>query len=308
MWIRTRAFHVPKHGNTEAEYEDAFFPENEVHREVTEFRCAAADGATESAFSGLWAQLLVRGFGRRRLRVQQLQRVWQRVISRTPLPWYLEAKVPQGAHAAFVGLSIHESQRHAETPQEAPMAAHAATAPGAATAADAGADDESETDAHWLDPAPAVLLPAQCDSTEAEAGSSQAATAGHWRALAIGDTCLFHVRENAMIEVGPLQKSDEFDSRPVLLASRGPQQLAGSDTHVRMLGGTWRSQDTFYLVTDALAKWMLEQHEAGVSPWQVLQELGTDAEEVPFERLIADLRSSKALHNDDTTLLRVKVV
>jgi hypothetical protein len=207
-----------------------------------------------------------------------------------------------------VGLSIHESQRHAETPQEAPMAAHAATAPGAAPAADAGADEDSETDANWLDPAPAVLLPAQCDSKEAEAASSPTATAGHWRALAIGDTCLFHVRENAMIEVGPLQKSDEFDSRPVLLASRGPQQLAGSDTHVRMLGGTWRSQDTFYLVTDALAKWMLEQHEAGVSPWQVLQELGTDAEEVPFERLIADLRSSKALHNDDTTLLRVEVV
>ena len=36
--------------------------------------------------------------------------------------------------------------------------------------------------------------------------------------------------------------------------------------------------------------------------------LGTDAEEVPFERLVADLRSSKALHNDDTTLLRVEVV
>jgi len=305
MWVRTRAFHVPKRGNAEAEYEDAFFPENDVHREVTEFRCAAADGATESAFSGLWAQLLVRGFGRRRLRVQQLQRVWQRVISRTPLPWYLEAKVPQGAHAAFVGLSIHESRSVTETPQEAPLAAQAATAPGAAPAADVGADDPSETDAHWLDPAPAVLLPAQCDS--AETAGSQTATAGTWRALAIGDTCLFHVRDGELVDVGPLQKSDEFDSRPVLLASRGPQQLAGSDTHVRMLGGTWQSQDTFYLVTDALAKWTLEQHEAGVSPWQVLRELGTDAEEVPFERLIADLRSSKALHNDDTTLLRVEV-
>jgi hypothetical protein len=247
----------------------------------------------------------VRGFGRRRLRVQQLQRVWQRVISRTPLPWYLEAKVPQGAHAAFVGLSIHESQRFTETPQEAPLAAQAATAPGAAPAAEAGADDPSETDAHWLDPAPAVLLPAQCEP--AEAAASQEATAGHWRALAIGDTCLFHVRDGDLLEVGPLQRSDEFDSRPVLLASRGPQQLAGSDTHVRMLGGTWRSKDTFYLVTDALAKWMLEQQEAGISTWQVLRELGTDAEEVPFERLIADLRSSKALHNDDTTLLRVEV-
>ncbi|MHC5052629.1 MAG: hypothetical protein ACYTGK_18715, partial [Planctomycetota bacterium] len=259
----------------------------------------------ESAFSGLWAQLLVRGFGRRRLRVQQLQRVWQRVIAKTPLPWYLEAKVPQGAHAAFVGLSIHESKRVSETPQKAPLAAHAATAPGAAPATDTDDDDPGDTDAHWLDPAPAVLLPAQCGAEEAAA--PQTATTGHWRALAIGDTCLFHVRGEELVEVGPLQKSDEFDSRPVLLASRGPQQLAGSDTHVRMLGGTWQSQDTFYLVTDALAKWILEQHETGVSPWQVLRELGTDAEEVAFERLVADLRSSKALHNDDTTLLRVEV-
>ncbi|MHC4730763.1 MAG: hypothetical protein ACYS6Z_09265 [Planctomycetota bacterium] len=253
----------------------------------------------------------MRGFGRRRLRVQQLQRVWQRVIQNTPLPWYLEAKVPHGAHAAFVGLSIHEAPSAPETPtQEAPLAAHAAAAPGAApsaaNASPGGADEPSATDPHWLDPAPAALLPAQCGS--AEAASRQTATAGHWRALAIGDTCLFHVRGNVLLEVGPLQSSDEFDSRPVLLASRGPQHLAGSDTHVRMLGGTWRSQDTFYLVTDALAKWILEQHETGVSPWQVLQELGTDAEEVPFERLIADLRSSKALHNDDTTLLRVEVV
>lgn len=294
MWVRTRAFHVPKHGNKEAEYEDAFFPENEVHREVTEFRCAAADGATESAFSGLWARLLVRGFGRRRLRVQQLQRVWQRVIQRTPLPWYLEAKVPHGAHAAFVGLSIHETRKAIEAPttQEAPLAARSAAAPDA-------------EEAHWLDPAPAVLLPAQCGAKEA-AGPRTVAS-GHWRALAIGDTCLFHVRGGELVEVGPLQSSDEFDSRPVLLASRGPQQLAGSDTHVRMLGGAWRSGDTFYLVTDALAKWMLQQQETGDSPWQALIELGTDAEEVPFDRLVADLRSSGALHNDDSTLLRVEV-
>lgn len=299
MWVRTRAFHVPKHGNKEAEYEDAFFPENEVHREVTEFRCAAADGATESAFSGLWARLLVRSFGRRRLRVQQLQRVWQRVIQRTPLPWYLEAKVPHGAHAAFVGLSIHETRKAIEAPttQEAPLAARAAAAP------DAEGPDAEE--AHWLDPAPAVLLPAQCSAEETT--EPRTVASGHWRALAIGDTCLFHVRGDELVDVGPLRKSDEFDSRPVLLASRGPQQLAGSDTHVRMLGGAWQSSDTFYLVTDALAKWMLQQHENGDAPWQMLLELGTDAEAVSFEQLVADLRSSKALHNDDTTLLRVEV-
>ena len=67
MQVRTQAFHVPKRGNAETEYEDAYFPEIAPEREVSGFRCAVADGASESAFASVWARLLVRGFGRRRV-------------------------------------------------------------------------------------------------------------------------------------------------------------------------------------------------------------------------------------------------
>ena len=60
--VSTRTFHVHKRGGTEAEYEDAFFPD-EFTDELGAFRCAVADGASESAFANIWAQLLVRGFG-----------------------------------------------------------------------------------------------------------------------------------------------------------------------------------------------------------------------------------------------------
>ena len=108
MQVDSKGFHAPKQGNAEEEYEDAFFPESCVTREMTEFRCAVADGASESAFAGLWAQLLVRSFGRRRLRLARLRQLWQRMVKGRPLPWYLEKKINNGAHAAFVGLVIRD--------------------------------------------------------------------------------------------------------------------------------------------------------------------------------------------------------
>ena len=111
MWICTQAFHVPKRGSVESEYEDAFFPDREFQRDLSEFRCAVADGASESAFSGEWARLLVRGYCRRRVSLERLQRRWLRFVTRRPAPWYLEAKIKRGAHAALVGLSIREERR-----------------------------------------------------------------------------------------------------------------------------------------------------------------------------------------------------
>jgi hypothetical protein len=42
--------------------------------------------------------------------LKRLQRCWLRLVNRRPLPWYLEAKVRRGAHAALVGLSIRDGQ------------------------------------------------------------------------------------------------------------------------------------------------------------------------------------------------------
>ncbi len=247
MWVCTKAFHVPKHGNAQAEYEDAFFPANGFHFGISGFRCAVADGATESAFSGIWARLLVRGFGRRRLRLRKLQRSWQRSVKRGKLPWYLQAKLPKGAHAAFVGLSIRD-------------------------------------------------------------GVDQSPPGGSWRALAVGDSCLFHVRGSKLLAFGPVQKSEDFGNRPYLLSTNSHTSIRRHAEYVAVLGGTWQSHDSFYLATDALAQWMLSEHEAGRSPWTVLRDLGNNGQEAAFQSFVAELRTSRRLNNDDTTLLGVEVV
>ncbi len=253
MWICTQAFHVPKRGNAENEYEDAFFPEQMCRRDLSEFHCAVADGASESAFSGEWARLLVRGYCHQGVTLERLQRCWLRLATRGPVPWYLEAKIRRGAHAALVGLSIREGQ-----------------------------------------------------STEPLGGS--------WEAEAVGDSCFFHVRGDELLAVGPLSKSDEFDNNPHLISTDASSSFGLNESRLTVVSGNWQPRDAFYLPTDALAQWMLAEHEAGRPPWPLFRSLrhaddhcGNGAEPRSFEIVVADLRENSGLHNDDTTLLRVEV-
>ena len=199
MRVSTQAFHAPKKGNSEAEYEDAFFPDG-CEREAAEFRCAIADGASESAFAQVWAALLVRGFAERQMHLEQLRQKWLASINGQSLPWFLERKVKAGAYAAFVGLSIRENARHNSNGK-------------------AAKDEPQET---WLDQH-GVAAPVK--------------VAGTWRAVAIGDSCLFQVRGDELVTVGPIGKSNEFDNSPYLLGSKGKDLLRRSAENVTVLIG-----------------------------------------------------------------------
>jgi hypothetical protein len=105
--LRWHAFHLPKRGNSEQEYEDAFAASAE------RARFAVADGASESSFAGEWARLLAQGFvaGARRpwddvAWIESLRERWKTEVGRKPLPWYAEMKREQGAFATFLGLAL----------------------------------------------------------------------------------------------------------------------------------------------------------------------------------------------------------
>jgi len=66
--------------------------------------------------------------------------------------------------------------------------------------------------------------------------------------------------------------------------------------------------DTFYLMTDALAAWFLRCCEAGQQPWDALEQvLGTADPQESFAAFVRGLREEKLLHNDDVTLLTIHV-
>ena len=117
MHIATRLHWLPKAGNRREEYEDAAWPARSLQGAGRVFRCAVADGATESAFAGLWARQLVSWFGHGPVDARPLaaqltaeQQHWSAEVNRTPLPWYAEEKAANGAYAAFLGLRLQETE------------------------------------------------------------------------------------------------------------------------------------------------------------------------------------------------------
>lgn len=114
MRIGFSAFWLQKAGNAADEYEDAYAPEDVNDAECAEFRCAVADGATETSFSGLWAQILVDAFVSQRLSkiksetMDALSTGWRSTINdrHQPLPWYAQEKLERGAFSSLMGLTI----------------------------------------------------------------------------------------------------------------------------------------------------------------------------------------------------------
>jgi hypothetical protein len=115
MRVRLRCFHAVKGGNAPHDYEDAYWPRDNVEQRTSAFRLAVADGATEASFSEQWARLLVRAYCRGQLEgarlppsLAQLRALWQEAVCSLPLPWYAEEKARGGAFAALAGLTVRE--------------------------------------------------------------------------------------------------------------------------------------------------------------------------------------------------------
>lgn len=128
---------------------------------------------------------------------------------------------------------------------------------------------------------------------------------GAWAAIAVGDSCVFQVRGSTLIKKFPVEESSDFGNRPVLIASNPARnnQVIGA---IRRVSGTFGSGDAFYLMTDALAQWSLKEDEAGRNPWALLRALDTGGAPA-FDVWIDGLRKTKALRNDDVTLIRISL-
>lgn len=131
----------------------------------------------------------------------------------------------------------------------------------------------------------------------------QGAEQFQWDALAVGDSCLFQIREDKVITQFPLTCSAQFTNRPALLSSNPASNNRLAD-HIHLASGQWQNGDTFYLMTDAIACWFLRAVERGDAPWEILRDLGTE-NGLNLEEWIARLREQGRLSNDDVTVLRV---
>jgi hypothetical protein len=104
---------VPKSGGDDTDYEDAV----SIAAGNWPVRAAVADGATESVYAGLWAEMLVDtlvdvGADPTALTaaVQARQSEWHAAVQERAAeqPWYVQTKAAEGAFATALVLSVRE--------------------------------------------------------------------------------------------------------------------------------------------------------------------------------------------------------
>jgi hypothetical protein len=131
----------------------------------------------------------------------------------------------------------------------------------------------------------------------------------YWRAVALGDTVLFHVRAGRLIAAFPPMGPEDFGTLPDGVHT-SPGSLDRMTERLLLGGGVLQAGDFLFAATDAMAQWILraiERDEAKV--WDTLTTL---AHPDVFARLVEDQRreqnSAKRMKNDDVTLMRLRML
>ena len=130
---------------------------------------------------------------------------------------------------------------------------------------------------------------------------------GTWVAIAIGDCCLVQIRADSVVIAFPMTKSSAFSNRPALVStSKSPADRQKELALVQSASGAWRSEDRFFLMTDALAAWFLREYEQGRRPWEALRDVDHDPR-LPFGEYVEGLRATHLIRNDDVTFYRIEL-
>ena len=122
-----------------------------------------------------------------------------------------------------------------------------------------------------------------------------------WKAIALGDACLLHCRDGALIKSFPLSDSASFNSAPVLVAS-DPVIYKTSEQSLAIESGSCENNDVLFLVSDAAAAWYLERFEQNDFA-DVFESHAPDALAQFFE----NEREAGRIRDDDIAVMRLEV-
>jgi hypothetical protein len=124
-----------------------------------------------------------------------------------------------------------------------------------------------------------------------------------WSAVALGDSCLFHVGKQGLLAAFPLDDAAKFNLTPPLVATEAHRLVASFDA-LRTSSGTAHVGDTLLLATDALAAWALRASTERPEVWAALGGVNASS----FAALLSTLREHDAIEDDDITLLQCRIV
>ncbi|MFI8389827.1 hypothetical protein [Streptomyces sp. NPDC085540] len=269
---------TPKYGSTEEECEDAVavLPgcshDDMLRGPLTAGVC---DGATESALAKDWARLLSRAaaeFAMDRPDLLAGGPAFEEFAASAVAQWdpwlaqYTKARVEEGRP-----LKWYEHTKLTEGAYATLLTVRVDPVPDASRAPD--------TDIEASEPA------------------------WHWRAAALGDSCLFQLHENRLVEAFPVRSAEEFGTVPDLFGSRN-HDAALLARRTRFAEGRCGPGDRLFLMTDALAAWFLSTPDQDGAVRQLLDFSGP-SDLGGFREWLDGLRERRQLRNDDVAVVRI---
>ncbi|MEW1722877.1 hypothetical protein [Streptomyces sp. NPDC093109] len=277
--IDFRCFLVPKTGSAPEECEDATHVSSSP--DGNSVFAAVSDGASESLLAGAWAKQLVRGA------------VASLAAAREPCDNYEDGNRSKSFVEDLLARTVDQWDSYI-TQYQAERAARGRPItwyeqPGL----DKGAF--------------ATLVAVHVRAAAAVPGAGpEAARHWNWQAFALGDSCLFHLREGRLIASFPIADGDGFGITPQLLGSRNRDAALITD-RVSTAAGELRADDELLLATDALAAWLLSHPDIDSGgPGKQLGRLAELGQET-FADWVRNERDRSRMRNDDVALIRMWV-
>lgn len=127
---------------------------------------------------------------------------------------------------------------------------------------------------------------------------SEETTGYVWKSIAIGDTCVFHLRNGKLLASSPLKDPSEFGSAPNLVSS------SSIPTGAVQASGVCEIGDTLLGISDALAAWALKRSKSSDDTWNFICRL----QQEPFRSFLRAARASGELEDDDVSLIRCQII
>ena len=126
-------------------------------------------------------------------------------------------------------------------------------------------------------------------------------TTYEWKAIIIGDSCLFHLNDSVFRSY-LIENTADFTNRPKAFTSFEKDNYYSPS----LVEGDVKPGGTFILATDALAKWILAHKESGELEilCATLKSIETD---IQFCEFVKTARISERIRlvNDDVTLMKI---
>lgn len=126
--------------------------------------------------------------------------------------------------------------------------------------------------------------------------------------FAIGDCCIFHIRNDEILISFPIEEEIEFSKNPFLVSTKTDDDDKIREHFRELKNQKIKKGDYLFVMSDALACWFTNKTKANDKPWNILIGFTEDSSNSSFKEWLKRKRDEKEIKNDDTTLLTIEIL